>query len=82
MIVQICETYFSALWYSFHHIHEDLYLSTYEKDHERIQGIQDVMMLIQDERTRTYFQKQADYYAQLLSAWIEFQQTETIGFMK
>ncbi|MEW6979947.1 hypothetical protein QQS15_12675 [Bacillus pumilus] len=82
VIVHICEIYLAALWYSFHHIHEDLYLSTFEMDQERIQGIQDVMMLIQDERTRTYFQKQADYYAQLLSAWIEFQQTETIGFMK
>ncbi|KEP26454.1 hypothetical protein [Bacillus zhangzhouensis] len=82
VIVQICETYLSALWYSFHHIHEDLYLSTFEMDQERIQGIEDVMMLIQDEKTRTYYQKQAVYYAQLLSDWIEFQQTETSGFMK
>ena len=56
MIVQICEVYLSALWYSFHHIHEDLYLSTYEKDQERIQGIERVMMLIQDQRTRTNVQ--------------------------
>ncbi|EKF35297.1 hypothetical protein [Bacillus xiamenensis] len=82
VIVQICETYVSALWYSFHHIHEDLYLSTFEMDQERIQGIQDVVMLIQDERTRTYYQKQADYYTQLLSDWIKFQQTETNDFMK
>ncbi|MGG1882966.1 hypothetical protein ABDI15_11330 [Bacillus safensis] len=82
VIVQICETYLSALWYSFHHIHEDLYLSTYEKDQERIQGIERVMMLIQDQRTRTNVQKQADYYDQLLMDWMAFQQTETRGFMK
>lgn len=82
VIVQICETYLSALWYSFHHIHEDLYLSTYEKDQERIQGIEDVMMLIEDKRIRTNVEKQAAYYGQLLSDWMEFQQTETRGFMK
>lgn len=82
VIVEICETYLSALWYSFHHIHEDLYLSTYEKDQERIQGIEDVMMLIQDVRTRTNVQKQAVYYGQLLTDWIAFQKTETRGFMK
>ncbi|WBL30339.1 hypothetical protein [Bacillus safensis] len=82
VIVQICETYLSALWYSFHHIHEDLYLSTYEKDQERIQGIERVMMLIQDQRTRTNVQKQAVYYDQLLTDWMTFQQTETRGFMK
>lgn len=82
VIVQICEVYLSALWYSFHHIHEDLYLSTYEKDQERIQGIERVMMLIQDKRTRTNVQKQAVYYGQLLTDWMAFQQTETRGFMK
>ncbi|MCY7492606.1 hypothetical protein [Bacillus safensis] len=82
VIVQICETYLSALWYSFHHIHEDLYLSTYEKDQERIQGIERVMMLIQDQRTRTNVQKQAVYYDELLTDWMTFQQTETRGFMK
>ncbi|QRF34115.1 hypothetical protein [Bacillus safensis] len=82
VIVQICETYLSALWYSFHHIHEDLYLSTYEKDQERIQGIERVMMLIQDKRTRTNVQKQAVYYGQLLTDWMAFQQTETRDFMK
>lgn len=82
VIVQICEVYLSALWYSFHHIHEDLYLSTYEKDQERIQGIERVMMLIQDQRTRTNVQKQAVYYDQLLTDWMTFQQTETRGFMK
>ncbi|MED4592721.1 hypothetical protein [Bacillus safensis] len=82
VIVQICEIYLSALWYSFHHIHEDLYLSTYEKDQERIQGIERVMMLIQDQRTRTNVQKQAVYYDQLLTDWMTFQQTETRGFMK
>ncbi|MCM3026243.1 hypothetical protein M3584_04995 [Bacillus safensis] len=82
VIVQICEVYLSALWYSFHHIHEDLYLSTYEKDQERIQGIESVMMLIQDKRTRTNVQKQAVYYGQLLTDWMAFQQTETRGFMK
>lgn len=81
VIVQICEIYLSALWYSFHHIHEDLYLSTYEKDQERIQGIENVMMLIQDKRTRTNVQKQAAYYGQLLTDWMAFQQTETRGFM-
>ncbi|MFE5472717.1 hypothetical protein [Bacillus safensis] len=82
VIVQICEVYLSALWYSFHHIHEDLYLSTYEKDQERIQGIESVMMLIQDKRTRTNVQKQAVYYGELLTDWMAFQQTETSGFMK
>ncbi|KML09329.1 hypothetical protein VL07_16280 [Bacillus safensis] len=82
VIVQICEIYLSALWYSFHHIHEDLYLSTYEKDQERIQGIESVMMLIQDKRIRTNVQKQAVYYGQLLTDWMAFQQTETRGFMK
>ncbi|USD84650.1 hypothetical protein M5E02_04375 [Bacillus safensis] len=82
VIVQICEVYLSALWYSFHHIHEDLYLSTYEKDQERIQGIESVMMLIQDKRTRTNVLKQAVYYGQLLTDWMAFQQTETRGFMK
>ncbi|WEZ17985.1 hypothetical protein [Bacillus safensis] len=82
VIVQICEVYLSALWHSFHHIHEDLYLSTYEKDQERIQGIERVMMLIQDQRTRTNVQKQAVYYDQLLTDWMTFQQTETRGFMK
>ncbi|MBG9819108.1 hypothetical protein [Bacillus safensis] len=82
VIVQICEVYLSALWYSFHHIHEDLYLSTYEKDQERIQGIENILMLIQDKRTRTNVQKQAVYYGQLLTDWMAFQQTETRGFMK
>lgn len=82
VIVQICETYLSALWYSFHHIHEDLYLSTYEKDHERIQGIQDVMKLIVDKKVQTNVEKLAVYYNQLLSDWKEFQQTETRGFVK
>ncbi|MGD7062126.1 hypothetical protein ACQCU3_11525 [Bacillus altitudinis] len=82
VIVQIYETYFSALWYSFHHIHEDLYLSTYEKDHERIQGIQDVMKLIEDKKVQTNVEKLAVYYNQLLSDWKEFQQTETRGFAK
>ncbi|MFS2247107.1 MULTISPECIES: hypothetical protein [Bacillus] len=82
VIVQICETYLSALWYSFHHIHEDLYLSTYEKDQERIQGIEDVMTLIEDKRIRTNVEKHSVYYNQLLSDWKEFQQTETRGFMK
>ncbi|MFJ6205329.1 hypothetical protein [Bacillus pumilus] len=82
VIVQICETYLSALWYSFHHIHEDLYLSTYEKDQERIQGIEDVMILIEDKRIRTNVEKHSVYYNQLLSDWKEFQQTETRGFMK
>lgn len=82
VIIQICEVYLSALWYSFHHIHEDLYLSTYEKDQERIQGIESVVMLIQDKRTRTNVQKQAVYYGQLLTDWMAFQQTETRGFMK
>ncbi|MDH6596177.1 hypothetical protein [Bacillus aerius] len=82
VIVQICETYFSALWYSFHHIHEDLYLSTYEKDHERIQGIQDVMKLIEDKNDQSNVEKLAVYYNQLLSDWKEFQQTETRGFVK
>nr|WP_223249498.1 MULTISPECIES: hypothetical protein [unclassified Bacillus (in: firmicutes)] len=82
VVVQICETYLSALWYSFHHIHEDLYLSTYEKDQERIHGIEDVMMLIEDIRIRTNVEKQVVYYNQLLSDWKEFQQTETRGFMK
>lgn len=82
VIVQICEVYLSALWYSFHHIHEDLYLSTYEKDQERIQGIESLMMLIQDKRTRTNVQKQAVYYGQLLTDWMAFQLTETRGFMK
>lgn len=81
VIVQICEIYLSALWYSFHHIHEDLYLSTYEKDQERIQGIENVMMLIQNKRIRTNVQKQAVYYGQLLKDWMAFQQTETRGFM-
>ncbi|AMB89112.1 MULTISPECIES: hypothetical protein [Bacillus] len=82
VIVQICKTYFSALWYSFHHIHEDLYLSTYEKDHERIQGIQDVMKLIEDKNVQSNVEKLAVYYNQLLSDWKEFQQTETRGFVK
>lgn len=82
VIVQICETYLSALWYSFHHIHEDLYLSTYEKDQERIQGIEDVLTLIEDKRIRSNVEKQAAYYDQLLSDWKKFQQTETRGFMK
>lgn len=81
VIVQICEIYLSALWYSFHHIHEDLYLSTYEKDQERIQGIENVMMLIQNKRIRTNVQNQAVYYGQLLKDWMAFQQTETRGFM-
>ncbi|MEH7728032.1 hypothetical protein [Bacillus altitudinis] len=82
VIVQICETYISALWYSFHHIHEDLYLSTYEKDHERIQGIQDVMKLIEDKNVQSNVEKLAVYYNQLLSDWKEFQQTQTRGFVK
>ncbi|BBP88014.1 hypothetical protein BsIDN1_16320 [Bacillus safensis] len=78
VIVQICEIYLSALWYSFHHIHEDLYLSTYEKDQERIQGIENVMMLIQNKKEFVpMFKNKPSIMASFLKDWMAFQQTET-----
>lgn len=63
---------FYSLWYSFHHISEDLYLGNIEEDYILITELQQLNDRVECQQTRQNNDEKINYYRELLTDWVIF----------
>ncbi|WLR42294.1 hypothetical protein LC087_16460 [Bacillus carboniphilus] len=80
-LLKLIEILFDSLWFSFHHISEDLYLGDIMEDRLLINEIEDLKNKIENEQEVQYINNQLLYYKNLINDWIQFNEEETSGFV-
>lgn len=81
-LLKIIDFYFNSLWYSFHHISEDLYLGDLDEDKHLIEKIENLNTEIKIEQCRIDIYEDLIYYRNLLNDWVEFENVASEGFVK
>lgn len=82
VIIRLIDYYLDSLWYSFHHLSEDLYLGSIEEDKDLISKLEHLVQLVKDEQYKINLQEGITYYTNLLNDWIKFKEDESEGFVK
>jgi hypothetical protein len=80
-LVKLIGIYFHSLWYSFHHISEDLYLGEVNEDTLIIEIIENLIIEVNSEQYKKEFIEDLLYYKNILSDWVEFKQKTSKGFV-
>jgi hypothetical protein len=70
-----------SLWYSFHHISEDLYLGDIEEDSILITKSQQLNDKVECQQSRKNNDEELYYYRELLNDWIMFKNEQTKDFV-
>ena len=70
------------LWYAFHHLNEDLYLSETEDDAETLKETRLLMDQLDDSVQKTEFMEEWQEHARTYELWLRFLKEETEGFME
>ncbi|WP_309244910.1 hypothetical protein [Bacillus sp. WMMC1349] len=81
-ILELIDLYFYYLWYSFHHISEDLYLGDIEEDKDFIDKIESLNNRMVNEQYKKGIYDDLTYYKNLLNDWIGFKNESSNGFVK
>lgn len=82
VIIKLIDIYLNSLWYSFHHIAQDLYLSNIERDRGFLRKLEHLVEKINDVDYKTSIQDAIKYYKNLLNDWILFSEEQSEGFVK
>lgn len=72
----------NGLWYAFHHLNEDLYLSETEDDAETLQETRLLIDQLDDSVQKTEFMEEWQEHARTYELWLRFLKEETVGFME
>ncbi|MDI3235114.1 hypothetical protein QK289_08865 [Exiguobacterium antarcticum] len=70
------------LWYAFHHLNEDLYLSETEDDAETLKETRLLIDQLDDSVQKTEFMEEWQEHARTYELWLRFLKEETEGFME
>ncbi|SDX93450.1 hypothetical protein [Thermoactinomyces sp. DSM 45892] len=81
-ISRLIDIHFDSLWYSFHHISEDLYLGSNEKDIDLMREIQELNGRVECEQTKNTNYLDLIYYKKLLDDWNLFRKDQSRGFVE
>lgn len=72
----------NALWYSFHHISEDLYLGDIKEDTALLAKSRQLNNKVECEQTRKNNNEALNYYQDLLDDWVMFKKERSKGFVE
>ncbi|MSO00806.1 hypothetical protein BHT95_16445 [Bacillus paralicheniformis] len=72
----------NALWYSFHHISEDLYLGDIKEDTVLLAKSRQLNNKVECEQTRKNNNEALNYYQDLLNDWVMFKEERSKGFVE
>ncbi|MDO7346563.1 hypothetical protein Q5O02_10540 [Bacillus stercoris] len=72
----------NALWYSFHHISEDLYLGDIKDDTALIIKSLQLNNKVECQQTRNSNNEALNYYQDLLNDWVLFTEKQSKGFIE
>ena len=72
----------NGLWYAFHHLDEDLYLSETEDDAETLQETRLLMDQLDDSVQKAEFIEEWQEHVQTYELWLRFLEEETEGFIE
>lgn len=75
-LLKLININFYSLWYSFHHISEDLYLGNIEEDTILISNLQQLNDKVECTQTRKNIDDEINYYRELLNDWITFKKNK------
>jgi hypothetical protein len=78
----IIDSYIYSLWYSFHHISEDLYLGDVMEDKITLQTLEMLCLDVRDSETKKNISTTINYYNNLLNDWIFSKDESKKGFVK
>lgn len=82
VIIKLIESYFDSLWFSFHHISEDLYLGSLAADKYLINKLEHLAPMVKDEQYKINLLEGIIYYTNLLNDWINLKEEGCEGFVK
>lgn len=80
-LLKLIDLHLSSLWYSFHHISEDMYLGDIEQDSLLIIKTQQLNDKVECQQTRKNNDDEINYYRELLNDWIKFKNEQTQDFV-
>ncbi|WP_059173974.1 hypothetical protein [Bacillus sp. FJAT-27445] len=80
-LVKLIDSNLYSLWYSFHHISEDLYLGNIEEDSILITKSQQLNDKVECQQTKKNNDDELNYYRKLLNDWIMFKNEQTNDFV-
>lgn len=80
-LLKLISRYFDSLWYSFHHISEDLYLGDTQEDSNLIAELQQLNEMVESEQFKKNIDKEISYYKELLHDWMLFQKVQNKDFV-
>ncbi|MEC1437288.1 hypothetical protein P9D57_00690 [Bacillus sonorensis] len=72
----------NALWYSFHHISEDLYLGNIKEDTALLAKSRQLNNKVECQQTRKNNNEVLNYYKNLLNDWVMFNKEHSKGFVE
>ena len=72
----------NALWYSFHHISEDLYLGDIKEDTALLAKSRELNNKVECQQTRKNNNEALNYYQDLLNDWVMFKEGQSKGFVE
>ncbi|MFK2825232.1 hypothetical protein QYG89_05975 [Bacillus sp. B190/17] len=82
VLLKMIDMYFYSLWYSFHHISEDLYLGDVEEDKNILLKTEELCIDVKDVHSKKNVIETVDYYQNLLKDWIDFKSQDKEEFVK
>lgn len=81
-LLKLIDIHFYSLWYSFHHISEDLYLGNIEKDTILISNLQQLNDQVECTQTRKNIDDEINYYRELMNDWMMFEKEQKKDFVE
>ncbi|MBD0405856.1 hypothetical protein ICW23_01665 [Bacillus sp. 1021] len=81
-LLTLIDIHLNALWYSFHHISEDLYLGDIKEDQALLTKSRQLNNKIECQQTRKSNNEQLNYYQDLLNDWLLFKEEQSKGFVE
>lgn len=82
VILKLIDIYIDSLWYSFHHISEDLYLGDIQEDRLLLKKIEQLSKKVEKEEYKINIYQLVSYYSNLMSDWISFSSEGTVSFVQ
>lgn len=82
VLLKLIDIYIDSLWYSFHHISEDLYLGNIQEDRLLLKEIEQLSEKVEKEEYKINIYQLVSYYSNLMSDWISFSSEGTVGFVQ
>jgi hypothetical protein len=74
--------YEDRIWYSFHHLSEDVYLGNYEDDEQLLILNRDLSRLVESEETKKDYSETVNMYQNLLIDWRCFSEEQGKDFVQ